>query len=200
MRDPQYIIGCDEAGRGAWAGPIVAAALLSTDDTLPSEVRDSKELKEKTREKLFTYLTNNYAYGIGVVSPQMIDTFGISYANALAFERALRHLRTKGSTPPNAKIKIDGRNLPIQILWCRDIKFYEKGESKYRTIAGASIIAKTFRDALMKQRAEREKDWGWELHKGYGTKLHQETLKKYRPIIGFHRMSYKPIKDCINKL
>lgn len=195
-----FSIGCDEAGRGAWAGPIVAAAVMAKEGTLVKEVRDSKTLSEKKREMLAEYIQENFSFGIGLVSPQMIDTFGISYANALAFERALRHLRLKCFPPPNTKLRVDGRKLAISAIWNAGIIFVEKGESKFQTIAAASILAKTFRDGLMKQRALKEPLWQWETHKGYGTELHHAILKKEGPIIGFHRLSYRPVKKVLDDI
>lgn len=196
MGKGNFIIGCDEAGRGAWAGPIVAAALLGREGDLNSEIRDSKVLRDSTRRELCKYLMLNFPHGIGVVSSSMIDIYGISYCNALAFDRALRHLRTrcKFLTPPNTKIIIDGRKLKVSPIWAYNISFVEKGEEKYKTVAGASIIAKVYRDTLLTQRALKEPQWGWESHKGYGTMAHQKVLNTYKPIKGFHRFTYKPIK------
>jgi ribonuclease HII len=197
MSIESYYIGCDEAGRGAWAGPIVAAAVLAIEKRITGDIRDSKELSETEREDLFIYLTKNFTYGIGVVSSQMIDTFGISYANKLAFERALRHLKRKCLIPPKTSIKIDGRPLPIKAIWVKEIEFYEKGESKFRNIAAASIIAKHFRDSILKERALKEPEWAWDRHKGYGTALHQNILRWRGPIANFHRLSYKPVKNLL---
>jgi ribonuclease HII len=197
MHRELFAIGCDEAGRGAWAGPIVAAAVMAKEGEIDPIICDSKLIKEAAREKIATLIIKNYTYGVGVVSSQMIDAFGITYANSLAFERALRHLRLKSLIPPNTPIRIDGRKLPVNPVWQTNLSFHEKGESKFRTIAAASIVAKTYRDSLLKERGLKEPQWGWENHKGYGTASHTNTLKKHFPIQGFHRFSYKPIQSIV---
>jgi ribonuclease HII len=175
----------------------VAAAVMAREKEINPMICDSKLIKEGAREKIATHIIENYTYGVGVVSPQMIDAFGITYANSLAFERALRHLRLKSLIPPNTPIRIDGRKLPINPIWQNNISFHEKGESKFRSIAAASIVAKTYRDALLKERGIKEPQWGWETHKGYGTAHHTKQLKTLCPIPGFHRFSYKPIQSIV---
>lgn len=194
MASLKFTIGCDEAGRGCWAGPLVACALLGREEDFIKEVVDSKELKPAKRDELAKYLKSNFQYGIGVVSPTCIDSIGLAPANALAFRRALNSLRRRILIAPRTRIVIDGRPQKINILWTKEIDFYEKGESLYKTIAGASIIAKTYRDSILIQRTSLEPLWCWDKHKGYGTKLHQEILETLGPIKGFHRFSYAPIK------
>ncbi len=179
------VAGVDEAGRGPWAGPVVAACvILNTDIENLDEINDSKQLSEKKREKLYEIIKSNSTYGIGVVSNKEIDKLGIVKATELAIKRAIEHIKTKPSF-----LLIDGRDnftLPIKY------KTIIKGDSKIKSIAAASILAKVWRDRYMKLVADIYPEYGFEKHKGYGTEKHIENLKKYG-VCDLHRLSYKPV-------
>jgi len=190
----KFTIGLDEAGRGCWAGPIVAGAVLGREGDFGTEIKDSKKIKEKERYQIAFKLMKTCQYGIGLVSPEVIDKHGLSFANALAFERALRHLLKKTKIPPNTKIVIDGRKQPVKAPGFQKIEFFEKGESKFKTIAAASIIAKVYRDTLLNNRSQKEPQWHWDKHKGYGTLLHRNLIELHGIIPKFHRLSYRPLQ------
>lgn len=186
-------IGIDEAGRGPWAGPIVAAAAATPDWLkLPPGITDSKLLGESQREALGETLRSLIPFGIGECSASEIDSLGLGAANRLVFERAFNALIEKfpGLTP--GQILCDGtRKRGLQIPG--DVRFVVKGELKHREIAAASILAKTHRDGLMRQISKTFPAFGFSAHKGYGTAAHLAALKEHGPIAGLHRMSFKPI-------
>lgn len=180
---PHLTVGIDEAGRGPWAGAVVAAAVFMGDFSLPG-LNDSKKLSEKEREYLYEILIENVAYGIGESTAQEIDSFGIRKATHTAMKRALEHLKM---TPEF--LLIDGRdNFPFSI----QAKYVIKGDSLYESIAAASVLAKVTRDRKMKEYAKTYPMYGFEFHKGYGTKKHQEAISQYG-ISDLHRKTYKPI-------
>ncbi len=183
--------GVDEAGRGPWAGPVVAACVILNKNT-PNidEINDSKQLTEKKREKLYEIIKKNSIYGIGASSSKEIDRIGIVKATELAVKRAVEHMSEKP-----AFLLIDGKDkfeLPIKY------KTIIKGDSKVKSIAAASILAKVWRDRYMKLSADIYPQYGFERHKGYGTKNHLEALKKHG-ICELHRTSYKPIQAIIKE-
>ncbi len=183
--------GVDEAGRGPWAGPVVAACvILNRDIPQLGEIDDSKKLSEAKREKLYEIIKENSIYGIGVASNKEIDRLGIVKAVELAIKRAINVMNQKPSF-----LLIDGRDkfdLPIPYKSIID------GDEKVKMIAAASILAKVWRDRYMKLVADIYPVYGFEKHKGYGTKAHTEALKKYGPC-EIHRFSFKPIKKIIEE-
>lgn len=189
------VVGVDEAGRGPWAGPVVAGAVIILDKNLDKELLssldDSKKLSEKKREYLYHKLIDEEVkgkiyIGIGEASCKEIDEMNILQATFLAMQRAVASLKV----PPQFAI-VDGcckpNNFPC------DIKTVVKGDSKSFSIAAASIIAKVTRDRKMKELALKYPYYSFEKNAGYGTKLHIEGLKQYG-ITPEHRKSYKPIK------
>ncbi|MFV0627455.1 MAG: ribonuclease HII [Alphaproteobacteria bacterium] len=191
----KLVVGVDEAGRGPWAGPVVAGAVmilnrLISEDLLNS-LDDSKKLSEKKREKLYELLLEeekkgNVAIGVGLSSSKEIDEKNILQATFLAMERAVKEL----SIVPEFAI-VDGNQTPKNFPCA--VKTVIKGDSKSISIAASSIVAKVYRDRLMKNLAKKYPVYGFEKNAGYGTKLHIEGLKKYG-ITPEHRKSYKPIK------
>lgn len=182
----EIIAGIDEAGRGPLAGPVVAAAVILNDRKIEG-LRDSKKLSEKKREFLFDEINEKAeSTGIGIVSEKVIDTINILSATHRAMQIALGHLKQKPSLA-----LIDGYALPNQVVRNEGVI---KGDTKVEEIMAASIIAKVTRDRTMKEYAKIFPEYGFEKHKGYGTKQHLEALEKFRatPI---HRKSFKPVKD-----
>lgn len=184
----KVICGCDEAGRGCLAGPVVAAAvILPTDFTHPL-LTDSKQVKEADRDILRTYIEQNaIAFAVGEVSHQEIDEINILKASFLAMHRAIDQLDVR----PDSLI-IDGNrfasypNIPHQCII--------KGDSKFLQISAASILAKTYRDELMKKLAVEYPHYHWEQNKGYPTIGHRKAIEEYGSS-PYHRKSFKLLKD-----
>lgn len=225
----KLIIGADEAGRGAWAGPLVAAAVyLKTGQKFNHKLlRDSKKLSPQQREEVFAYLQEVVEIGVGIVSSEEIDRVGLQRANVMAVEHAISHLRSRLSGGRSNLVNQTGqtRLLPFDKLragWSLDADLAKEivvdyiggfkrhtilkdnytlhkfGESKFPEIAAASIIAKVTRDRLMVELAKEFPHCGFELHKGYGTRLHQEGLKKYG-VMEIHRKTFGPIRELKTK-
>ena len=194
------VTGIDEAGRGPWAGPVVAGAVvfLNRNETpeLLSELDDSKKLSAKKREKLYALLwqeehKGNLAIGIGQASAQEIDDMNILQATFLAMKRAYEALSCK-----TQYALVDGNQTPKNFP-CQT-QTVVKGDAKSMSIAAASIVAKVYRDHLMANLAKKYPNYGFEKNAGYGTKLHIDGLKKYG-ICPQHRKSYKPIQEILDK-
>jgi ribonuclease HII len=183
------LAGVDEAGCGSWAGPVYAAAVILPLDSRIGMIRDSKTLNEKQRlmlaEKIKIKAT---AWSIGTASAQEIDELNIRQAAFLAMRRALDSL----STQPHA-VLCDGFMIPELVIPCRRIV---KGDRYVKSIAAASIIAKTARDKEMSTLDEVHPGYGFAEHKGYGTNTHRFALKRLGPC-PIHRMSYAPLKERI---
>lgn len=188
--------GVDEAGRGPWAGPVVAAAAVFLDPpSLPSSllagINDSKKLSKIKRELLYQELMvlESFSYGIGTASVEEIDQINILQATFLAMDRAVHALAQR---PPT--LLIDGKYIPSfqGILTVPVIG----GDAISLSIAAASILAKVSRDQLMQNLAKTYTAYGWERNAGYGTQHHQDALKAYG-ITPHHRKSFAPIKKLI---
>lgn len=182
------IAGVDEAGRGPWAGPVVAAAVILNPDAIPEGLNDSKKLSETAREKLYTPLVESSQFGIGIADVKRIDKMNILHASLWAMAQACKNL----PRPPGAAL-IDGNKCPKVDF---PVQAIVKGDQKILSIAAASIIAKVTRDRLMIQLAQRHPGYGWESNKGYGTKQHQDGLAKLGICIE-HRRSFKPIQKLM---
>jgi len=188
----KIIAGIDEAGRGPLAGPVVAACVALEPgfiDKLDSPeielIKDSKKLTAKKREELAEFIMERLGeVGIGVCGHQTIDRINILQASFLAMKKAVGSLKQKPDF-----ILLDG-NLKISNCSYRQ-KAIIKGDELVFCIAAASIIAKVERDRIMLEMHDIYPNYGFDKHKGYGTKLHMERLKKYGPC-AIHRMSFKP--------
>lgn len=185
------VVGLDEAGRGPLAGPVTAAAVCvrTIDSGVFKEVKDSKKLSQKKREKLFNLLTGskNIKWGIGRVSEKAIDRINIKNAAELAMEKSLKSLKLK----PDFLI-VDGNHLNSDKLKSFNHKLIVKADEKVFSCAAASIIAKVVRDRIMARYDKKYPQYGFKLHKGYPTKMHKKKLKKYGPS-EIHRMSFAPV-------
>ena len=187
-----FVAGLDEAGRGALAGPVTAAAVILPLDAPAHinslhEVNDSKQLSAKTREALFARITQHaLAYGIGTVAAAVIDEIGIIPATKQAMVTAVSQL-----TPPAQFLLIDGR-IRLKTLSTPQQAII-RGDSKSLSIAAASILAKVTRDRLLIELDETYPRYGFARHKGYGTAQHLAALEKYGPC-PLHRHSFAPIK------
>ncbi len=188
----KYVIGLDEAGRGPLAGPVVAAAVYYKGKDVILGVNDSKQVRPKKREELSFKLTNHpcVMWGLGVVSSRDIDKINILEASKLAMQKALLDLETKYKIKADYLI-LDGKmKLDIPINQVSIIK----ADEKIFSCSAASIIAKVTRDMIMVKMSKKYPEYLFEKHKGYGTRLHLEMIKKYGPC-AIHRKSFKPIKS-----
>lgn len=186
------MVGMDEAGRGSWAGPVVAAAVVLPKGLRLGGLNDSKLVLPAKREELFEKITQFCAYGVGLASHEEVDRFGLLRATFFAFKRALENLPVKAD-----HILIDGRDKFAFVIPHTSII---RGDQKVRCISAASIIAKVTRDRLMVEYAKRYPQYGFDLHKGYGTEVHQSALREHGPC-ELHRKSYEPLKklQCIQE-
>ncbi len=177
-----YICGVDEAGRGPLAGPVCAAAVILPDGVIIDGVNDSKKLTEKNREVLFDVIKETaISYSIAFATVEEIEELNILNATMLAMMRAV-----EGLDIPADYAMIDGNRLPPLDIPC---EYVIKGDAKSMSIAAASILAKVSRDRLCKDYAEKYPQYGFEKHKGYGTKAHTDAIKEYGPC-EIHRMSF----------
>lgn len=176
------ICGVDEAGRGPLAGPVCAAAVILPHGTVIEGVNDSKKLSEKKREALFEVIKETaISYSIAYADVAEIEALNILNATMLAMKRAV-----EGLDVPADYAMIDGNRLPDLII---DSECIVKGDAKSMSIACASILAKVSRDRLLYQYAEEYPVYGFDKHKGYGTKVHVEALRTYGPC-PYHRPSF----------
>ena len=176
------ICGVDEAGRGPLAGPVCAAAVILPDHLELPGLNDSKKLSDKKRRELFPLIKEQaIAYGIGLASEKEIDEINILQATFLAMERAIAQLEGKADLA-----LIDGNRARDFGL---NVKTVVKGDSLSASIAAASILAKVTRDDMMEAYAEDYPGYGFEVHKGYGTKAHYAALTEHGPC-AIHRMSF----------
>jgi ribonuclease HII len=178
--------GCDEAGRGCLAGPVVAAAVILPKNFSHPLLNDSKQLSEKKRELLRPIIEQEaIAYAIGIVSHTEIDKINILQASILAMHRALDKLEVRPK-----HIIVDGNKFNAY----QDIShnWIIKGDAKFRSIAAASVLAKTYRDAIMQDLHQEFPNYDWHKNKGYPTKAHRQALVKYG-ITRYHRQSFNLI-------
>ena len=177
------ICGIDEAGRGPLAGPVVVAAVVMPKDSMLEGVNDSKKVSEKKREKLYEEITNTaIAWGVGIIDQKEIDDINILNATKKGLTTALTQLVEKPDIIlVDALTGIDTLGIPYKSII--------KGDAKSYSIAAASIVAKVTRDRIMKQWDEIYPEYGFEKHKGYGTKAHIEVIKN-NGICPIHRRSF----------
>lgn len=184
----RFIAGLDEVGRGPLAGPVVSAAVILPKECQILGLNDSKQLSAKKREELFIEIQNKaVAVGIGVVSPEEIDRINIYQASRLAMKEALIDLAVKPEYLLIDAMTID-TEIPQQSLI--------KGDARSISIAAASIIAKVYRDNLMKDFHEVYPFYGFDQNAGYGTKVHLEGLATHG-ICPIHRKTFAPVKQYL---
>lgn len=179
------IAGVDEAGRGPWAGPVVAAAVILDPDKIPANIDDSKTLDEDSRAFLYRRIMKVAIVGVGIADVDRIDRENILGATLWAMAEAVSQL---GETPK--LVLVDGDKTPRIPMSVRAII---KGDSKCLSIAAASIVAKVTRDRLMMDFARAYPGYGFERHKGYGTPEHQAAIAKLG-VSALHRRSFRPVQ------
>lgn len=176
------VCGVDEAGRGPLAGPVCAAAVILPEGVIIDGVNDSKKLSEKKRESLFDVIREQaLSYSIAYATVDEIEEINILNATMLAMRRAIDSLDIKADYA-----MIDGNKIPPLDI---DAECIVKGDAKSMSIACASILAKVSRDRLLYKYAEEYPMYGFDKHKGYGTKVHREAILKYGPC-PYHRKSF----------
>lgn len=207
----EFSIGIDEAGRGPLCGSVVAAACVRKDLTreIPSGdvrlIRDSKSLSEKQREKAFDIVREYFYVGVGESDAGTIDRINILQATFLAMKKAISSLRqdlAQKSQISNLNFQkesvllVDG-NQTLNLSF--EQKAIPKGDKKVQCIAAASIIAKVTRDREILEMHRLYPQYGFDKHKGYGTRMHMNALQKYGPL-AIHRRSFGPVKRILREL
>jgi len=176
------VAGVDEVGRGSLAGPVVAGAVILSSTRFKEIIDDSKKLTPVLREKAYKEIRKKASIGIGIIGEKVIDQINIYQATILAMEEALKKL---GINPDLALI--DGN---VKVRTPHPKKHIKFGDSKSLSIAAASIIAKVTRDRIMVRYHRKYPQYGFDRHKGYGTKIHVKSLRKHGPS-PIHRQSFK---------
>lgn len=186
------VAGIDEAGRGPWAGPVVAAAVILNPSKLPAELvaglDDSKKLRKPVRELLYGHIVAGAAHGVGQASVEEIEELNILQATMLAMRRAFESL----PEAPQYAI-VDGNRDPGLGVPTRCLV---GGDASSLSIAAASILAKVTRDRIMEGLASEFPGYGWEKNAGYGTKQHQQGLAE-NGVTPHHRRSFAPIAKLL---
>ncbi|MEG6508771.1 ribonuclease HII [Methyloligella sp. 2.7D] len=183
------VAGIDEAGRGPWAGPVVAACVILNPARIPEGLNDSKKLTEDAREDRFEEILATAAVGIAIGQVRRIDKDNILQASLWAMRKAYRDL----GAPASAAL-IDGNLCPKRFP-CK-AEAVIGGDGRSVSIAAASIVAKVTRDRLMVKLSKRYRRYGWERNKGYGTREHAEAIEKHGVCI-HHRRSFEPIARAL---
>ncbi|WP_320173518.1 ribonuclease HII [Maridesulfovibrio sp.] len=184
--------GIDEAGRGCLAGPVVAGAVILPEEYDLPGLTDSKKLDEAARDRLAVEIKKQaVCWALGVSRSQVVDQINILQATFRAMGRSVLHLKVRPQL-----LMVDG-NKTIPVPYLNGVAGFRqeavvKGDLKIPAISAASILAKTFRDKLMVQLAKRYAAYGFEIHKGYGTKVHLDALKEHGPC-AVHRMTFKGV-------
>lgn len=183
----KLIAGIDEAGRGPLAGPVVAAACIMPRGLILDDVKDSKQLSASKREELYHYFVDHpdIEFGVGIIPNDRIDEINILRASLEAMTLAVSNLPIEPDY-----LLIDGNQLPTTRILSKAII---KGDSLSQSIGAASIIAKHIRDELMLEYHKKWPMYGFDKHKGYGTKTHLEALQTYGPC-SIHRHSFEPVR------
>ncbi len=182
------IAGVDEAGRGPWAGPVVAAAVILRKTTFPVRIDDSKRLTARQRDRAFRVILEQADVGVGIVGSDDIDQHNILQASLRAMALAIGDL----PIAPDL-VLVDGPMTPPTGLPCRAII---RGDQLHPVISCASILAKVIRDRLMVFYHELYPQYGFKQHKGYGTPLHAQRLTEFGPSC-LHRHSFRPVQETL---
>lgn len=191
----RYVVGVDEAGRGPWAGPLTAGAVVIDLHTkLPKYVRDSKFMSAKERERAYAQIQRAVCgWAVSTISHERIDILGMSEAVRCAMEESVRQSLTtlKDATDENTFVIVDGsKTLPLRA--CNTQK-YLRGGALHTSISAASVLAKVHRDRLMIDVHKQYPLYGFDVHKGYGTKQHQQALAEFG-VCPIHRRSFAPVQ------
>ena len=184
----RLVAGIDEAGRGPWAGPVVAAAVVLDPDRIPDGIQDSKALEPEEREDIYARIVASARFGVGVAHVARIDRVNILNATLWAMRRAVAALEHRPCV-----VLIDGNVAPRMRCTRRTVV---GGDGTCVSIAAASIVAKVTRDRWMVALARKLPGYGFERHKGYGTPEHQEALTRLGASVQ-HRRSFRPVQIAL---
>jgi ribonuclease HII len=185
-----FIAGCDEAGRGPIAGPVVAAAVILPKEFVDLRIQDSKQLTEDQREALFLVIQEQaLAFSITVVDVATITKINILEASRLGMQLSLEKLTHRYDVVLSDAMKLPKQTVPVFSLI--------HGDALSQTIAASSILAKVTRDRLMVELASKHPHYEFDVHKGYPTPKHLALLKRHGPIDGVHRPTFGPVKALI---
>ena len=185
------IAGCDEAGRGPIAGPVVAAAVILPKDFFDPRIHDSKQLTSSQREELFLVIQEfALAFAISVVDVDTITRINILEASRLGMQLSLEKLKHRYDVVLSDAMKLPKQTVPVVSLI--------HGDALSQTIAASSILAKVTRDHLMVEMAKKYPHFQFDVHKGYPTPNHLALLKRHGPILGIHRPTFGPVKAMIH--
>ncbi len=199
-RHTGHVCGLDEAGRGPLAGPVVAAAVIIRRAEMPgtilSQINDSKKLNAVKRKFLYKQIREYSYVSVGVCDVEEIDRLNILQASLLAMRKAHTKLLKLVDAPPVAAL-IDG-NMKARLSGAIEEITIIKGDARSYSIAAASIIAKHYRDEVMKKHAEKFPQYGWARNAGYGTATHLEALEKHG-VTPLHRRSFSPVAERLVK-
>ncbi len=185
-----HIAGVDEAGRGPWAGAVVAACVVLDADNIPSGLDDSKKLNASRRDQLFDEIMQSCDCGVAIIDEKTIDEINILQATMLAMRKAVEGL-SRGAD----YVLVDGNRVPPLNV---DAEALVRGDGRSLSIAAASIVAKVTRDRLMIAADEEYPGYGFARHKGYGTRAHSDALIKLGPC-PLHRRSFKPVRALLER-
>jgi ribonuclease HII len=185
------LAGVDEAGRGPWAGPVVASAVIVKDVSFSNPVDDSKKMTAVSRERIYGEILAKCEVGVGIVEVDEIDRLNILEATFQAMRQALERL---GSSPDC--VLVDGNRSPRVPYRFQSVI---DGDARSFSIACASVVAKVTRDRMMDVLDGQYPQYGFAKHKGYGTREHAEALKKHGPC-RIHRKSFEPVKKTMEEL
>ncbi|MFC1542634.1 ribonuclease HII [Pseudomonadota bacterium] len=184
------LAGVDEVGRGPLAGPVITAAvILSPDDPMLGQYRDSKRVSEKKRIRIYHHIRKHaVAYSVAQANVEEIDRLNILHATMFAMRRAVEGLQIRP-----AEVVVDGNRCPDMSL---PVSAVIGGDDKVQEIAAASIMAKVVRDRLMHYLDSRFPDYQFAKHKGYGTRVHMDALREHGPC-EHHRRSFAPVRAAL---
>lgn len=183
------ICGIDEAGRGSFAGPVVAAAVILPHEQAPAFLKDSKIMTPKARESAFSWIKTECIYGVGIVNNRIIDQKNIVNATKYAMKRAILEAQSKTKQPISSLV-VDAVRLDIEDIGLTiPLYAFNHGETYSSSIAAASIVAKVTRDRLMEEFHNVFPVYHFESHKGYGTELHRTAIQEHGLSI-IHRKTY----------
>ncbi|MBI1992133.1 MAG: ribonuclease HII [Candidatus Omnitrophica bacterium] len=182
------IAGVDEAGRGPWAGPVVASAVILRKAHLAVRIDDSKRLTSRQRARAFHVILEHADVGVGIACAEEIDRRNILQATLLAMQRAVGDLRQAADL-----ILVDGPVAPSLSAPCWPLVH---GDRRSQVIGCASIVAKVVRDRLMEFYHSLAPHYAFNQHKGYGTALHRERLAAFGPSV-LHRRSFRPVRELL---
>lgn len=190
LEGKKYIAGCDEAGRGPIAGPLVIATCVLPNDFYDERINDSKKLTAKKRELLYDIIIENALdYQIIIYNEEIVDKLNVYQASKRGMEEGILNLKKRPDI-----VLTDAMPLSIDIPFESIIK----GDAKSITIAAASILAKVTRDRIMIEYDKQYPEYGFKNHKGYPTKQHKEALEKYG-VLPIHRKTFEPVKSMLSK-